>query len=79
MGENSDNWVGKAVLRLKRGLPGGNAFHRRSFSVGIRPPRSAVALPACDYTQYRCFGAREMPGVIGVVIGREIAESAIRW
>ena len=78
MGENSDNWVGKAVPRLEdEALLSGNARFIDDLSPvpGIR--HAAILRSPYPHAIIRnidASAAREMPGVIGVVTGREIAE-----
>ena len=78
MGENSDNWVGKAVPRLEdEALLSGDARFIDDLSPvpGIR--HAAILRSPYPHAIIRnidASAAREMPGVIGVVTGREIAE-----
>ncbi len=78
MGENSDNWVGKAVPRLEdEALLSGNARFIDDLSPvpGIR--HAAILRSPYPHAVIRkidASAALEMPGVVGVVTGREIAE-----
>lgn len=78
MAENSDNWVGKAVPRLEdEALLSGNARFIDDLSPvpGIR--HAAILRSPYPHAIIRnidASAAREMPGVVGVVTGREITE-----